>query len=74
MAKERKKKNPQQPPTPINVAIPSGMSAEEMQHVIAMAIVEAEEIKEQNRQAQKEEELKKGNGRDHPVIGDLDVL
>ena len=49
MAKERKKKNPQQPPTPINVAIPSGMSAEEMQHIIARAMVAAEELKEQRK-------------------------
>ena len=56
MAKERKKKNPQQPTTPINVALPSGMSAEEMQHIIARAMVEAEELKEQKKNEQREKE------------------
>lgn len=58
MAKERKKKNPPQSTTPINVALPSGMSAEEMQHILARAIVEADELKELNKQAKKEEALK----------------
>ena len=52
MAKERKKKNPPQSTTPINVALPSGMSAEEMQHIIAKALVEAEELKEQEKTEQ----------------------
>ena len=49
MAKERKKKNSPQSTTPINVSLPVGMSAEEMQHVIAKALVEAEELKEQKK-------------------------
>ena len=49
MAKERKKKNPPQSTIPINVSLPIGMSAEEMQHVIAKAMVEAEELKEQKK-------------------------
>lgn len=58
MAKERKKKNPPQSTTPINVSLPVGMSAEEMQHVIAKALVEAERIKEQKKQEQKDFERK----------------
>lgn len=56
MAKERKKKNPPQSTTPINVSLPIGMSAEEMQHVIAKALVEAEELKEQKKNEQREKE------------------
>ena len=56
MAKERKKKNPPQSATPINVALPSGMSAEEIQHIIAKALVEAEELKEQKKTEQREKE------------------
>ena len=37
-----------------NINLPENMNAEEMQHIIACAIVEAEEIK-----AQKEEEQRK---------------
>jgi hypothetical protein len=56
MAKERKKKNSPQSTTPINVSLPVGMSAEEMQHVIAKALVEAEELKEQKKNEQREKE------------------
>ena len=56
MAKERKKKKTHQSTTPINVSLPSGMSAEEMQHIIAKAMVEAEELKEQKKNEQREKE------------------
>lgn len=55
----KKKKNQTTPPTqPVVVTPPVGMSSDEMQHVIAMAIVEAEEIKERKKQEQKEAERK----------------
>lgn len=56
MAKERKKKNPPQSTTPINVALPSGMNVDEMQHIIAKALVEAEELKEQKKTEKREKE------------------
>lgn len=56
MAKERKKKKAQQPTAPLNVALPSGISAEEMQYIIAKAMVEAEELKEQKKNEQREKE------------------
>lgn len=40
----------------VNLLFPETMSAEDMQHVIARAILEAEEIKTQNDQAQRQKE------------------
>ncbi len=59
MRKSRNKKKAKQntalkPLQSVNMNLPENMSAEEMQHIIACAIVEAEEIK-----AQKEEEQRK---------------
>lgn len=54
----KKKKNQTTPPTqPVVVTPPVGMSSDEMQHVIAMAIVEAEEIKEQRKKEQRKAEF-----------------
>ena len=54
MGKIRNKKKPKQniasnPSQFVNISLPENMSAEEMQHLIAFAIVEAEEIKERKR-------------------------
>ncbi len=62
MSKGRNKKNKQtqqnKPEPKVNVSLPTNISAEEMQHIIARAMVEADEIKEQNKQAKKEVALK----------------
>ncbi len=63
MSKNRRKsktpKGQKQPINPsISIVLPDSLSAKEMQHIIAQAIVEAEEIKEQNGQAKKEKALK----------------
>lgn len=59
MSKGRNKKKKQTPmPQQVVVTPPAGMSSDEMQHVIAMAIVEAEKIKERKKQEQKEAERK----------------
>lgn len=60
MSKGRNKKKNQANLSPQQVVVtpPAGMSSDEMQHVIAMAIVEAEEIKERKKQEQKEAERK----------------
>lgn len=70
MGKRRNKKNTKQniTPTPlqaVNINLPENMSMEEMQHMIACAIIEAEEIK-----AQKEEERHKiAQAKWHKKIG-----
>ena len=58
MAKERKKKNTQQPTTLINVVLPSYMSDEEMQQIITNALLAVEDAKEQKAKEQKEQERK----------------
>lgn len=62
MSKGQRKKNKQtqqnKPEQKVNVSLPANISAEEMQHILARAIVEADELKEQNKQAKKEEALK----------------
>ncbi len=59
MSKGRNKKKKQTPmPQQVVVTPSAGMSFHEMQHVIAMAIVEVEEIKERKKQEQKEAERK----------------
>lgn len=60
MSKGRNKKKNQANLSPQQVVItpPAGMSSDEMQHVITMAIVEAEEIKERKKQEQIEAERK----------------
>lgn len=58
MAKKRKKKNTQQSTTLINVSLPIGMSAEEMQQIITNSLLAVEEIKEEKAQKQKEQERK----------------
>lgn len=62
MSKGRNKRNKQtqqnKPEPKVNVSLPTNISAEEMQHIIARAMVEADEIKEQNKQAKKEAALK----------------
>lgn len=70
MGKIRNKKKPKQniasnPSQFVNISLPENMSAEEMQHLIAFAIVEAEEIKERKRkelEKQKSLEWKKSLG------------
>ena len=59
MSKGRNKKKNQANLSPQQVVVtpPAGMSSDEMQHVIAMAIVEAEEIKEQRKQEQRKAEF-----------------
>ena len=58
MAKRTKNKTPQtnQPEQGVTVAPLSGMSAEEMQHIIAKAMVEAGELKEQKKNEQRVKE------------------
>ena len=56
MAKERKKKNTQQPTTLINVVLPSNMSAEEMQQIITNSLLAVEDAKEQKAKEQKEQD------------------
>lgn len=56
MTEKQKKKNKNVPK--IILSPPENISAEEMQHIIARAIVEAEEIKEQQDKKRKEAELK----------------
>lgn len=60
MSKGRNKKKNQANLSPQQIVVtpPAGMSSDEMQHVIAMAIVEAEEIKERKKKEQKEAERK----------------
>lgn len=62
MSKGQRKKNKQtqqnKPEPKVNVSLPANIRAKEMQHIIARAIVEADELKEQNKQAKKEEALK----------------
>lgn len=53
------------PSQSVNISLPENMSAEEMQHIIANAIIEAEEIKERKRkelEKQKSLEWKKSLG------------
>lgn len=53
------------PSQSVNISLPENMSAEEMQHIIANAIIEAEEIK-----AQKEEEKRKAALAEwHNIVG-----
>lgn len=59
MSKKRKFEKQVQPITSINVSLPSGIGAEEMQHIIAKAVVEADEIREQKKKEQQEKELRK---------------
>ena len=49
----------------VNIQVPPNMSAEDLQHIIANAIVEADEIKEENRRIRQENELKEW----HSAIG-----
>lgn len=56
--RKNKKKQADKSEQPIAVTPPAGMRSGDMQHIIAMAIVEAEEIKEQRNQAKAEEETK----------------
>lgn len=62
MARKDKKNSKQSQPnkteSKVNVFLPANISTEEMQHILARAIVEAEAIKEQQKQAKKEEALK----------------
>lgn len=58
MRKNRNKKKAKQnanpaPVVPVNISLPANMSKEEIQHIIACAIVEAEEIKEQKAEEQR---------------------
>lgn len=55
--KKKKRQNQAKTEVSVNVAVPKGISPEEMQHVIAKAIVEAEEIKEQQKKEQQAKEL-----------------
>lgn len=56
MSKNRKNKPKASQHSPINIVLPEHMSAEEMQHIIANAIVEADNIKKQQEIEQKQEE------------------
>lgn len=60
MAKRKKNKMPQasKPEPKMTIAAPSGISAEEMQHIIARALVEADDIKEQQKREKEKAELK----------------
>ena len=60
--KNSKSKNSQDKakPTIPSVIFPAEMSQEEMQHIIANAIIEAQKTKEDAKQKQKEAILKKG--------------
>lgn len=70
MGKIRNKKKSKQniasnPSQSVNISLPENMSAEEIQHIIANAIIEAEEIK-----AQKEEEKRKAALAEwHNIVG-----
>ena len=70
MGKIRNKKKSKQniasnPLQSVNISLPANMSAEEMQHLIANAIIEAEDIK-----AQKEEEKRKAALAEwHNIVG-----
>lgn len=55
MSRKRKKKTNNQPI--ISVPAPSGISADQWQHIIANAMVEAEEMKEQKKREAQEAEL-----------------
>lgn len=54
--KNTKPKTDSNPLKSVNLSFPETMSAEDIQHVIARAILEAEEIKTQNDQAQRQKE------------------
>lgn len=53
---ERKQKDQKNPQT--NISTPTLINIEDMQHIIANAIVEADEVKEQKRKEKQEAELK----------------
>ena len=55
MSRKRKKKANNQPV--VSVPVPSGISAEQWQHIMANAMVEAEEMKEQKRREAQEAEI-----------------
>lgn len=70
MRKNRNKKKAKQnadpaPVVPVNISLPSNISKEEIQHIIACAIVEAEEIKAKCKADKKAEEKKEW----HKAIG-----
>jgi len=70
MGKGRNKRNAKQNTAskslqPVNINLPENMSKEEMQHIIACAIVEAEEIKAQHKEEQHKKDLAEWYG----VIG-----
>lgn len=54
--KNTKPKTDSNPLKSVNLSFPETMAAEDMQHVIARAILEAEEIKTQNDQSQRQKE------------------
>lgn len=64
MAKKKNEKKKQNK-TEVSILVPPHISAEGIQHIIANAIVEADEIKEENRRKRQENELKEW----HTVIG-----
>lgn len=55
MSRKGKKKANNQPV--VSVPVPSGISAEQWQHIIANAMVEAEEMKEQKKRETQEAEI-----------------
>ncbi len=70
MGKGKNKKNAKQNNTskslqPVNINLPENMNKEEMQHIIARAIVEAEEIEAQHKEEQHQKDLAEWHG----VIG-----
>ena len=55
MSRKRKKKANNQPV--VSAPVPSGISADQRQHIIANAMVEAEEMKEQKKRETQEAEI-----------------